>query len=152
MKNSLAFLAAPLLLSACAVGDLGFGVSRQAIFSADTPDELVALSACAVGDLGFGVSRQAIFSADTPDELVALGGVRLIDEAITVSLSGGSFVEPNENWIWEINADGTHHARDADGDWADPPGGLWHVVDGMFCRENEDLALKCSEVYKIGPY
>ena len=123
MKNSLAFLAAPLLLSACAVGDLGFGVSRQ-----------------------------AIFSADTPDELVALGGVRLIDEAITVSLSGGSFVEPNENWIWEINADGTHHARDADGDWADPPGGLWHVVDGMFCRENEDLALKCSEVYKIGPY
>ncbi len=123
MKKSLAFLAAALLLSACDIGDLGFGVSRQ-----------------------------AIFSADTPDDLIALGGVRLIDEAITASVSGVSFVEPNEDWISEINADGTHHARDAGGEWADPPGGLWHVVDGMFCRENEDLALKCSEDYKIGPY
>jgi len=102
---------------------------------------------------GFGgVSRNAVFGAASTDALIALGAERLDEAAITAELAGRSFVEPNEGWIWEINADGTQSARAADSEWADAPGGQWQVVDGRFCRENEDLPLKCSEVWKVGPY
>ena len=112
----------------------------------------VTLAGCVVGDLPFGVTRAQIFEANTPQELIELGGVQVMGHEIEVIFPGLTFVEPNENWTWDINADGTHHARDNDGEWADAEGGTWQVVENEFCRENEDLALKCSEVYRAGPY
>lgn len=112
----------------------------------------VLLAGCTLQDLGFGASRQAVFGAATTLELADLGAVRLDSIALASTFSGGTFVEPNEDWIWEINADGTHHARAGDNSWADAPGGQWDIADDTFCRENEDLERKCSEVWQIGPY
>ena len=111
----------------------------------------VLLSGCELGDFG-GVGRNAVFDAQSVDEVLALGGVLLTEEDIINAFAGQSMVEPNEAWTWDINEDNTHHARADDGEWADAPGGQWQIVDNQFCRENEDLPLKCSDVYQIGKY
>ena len=110
------------------------------------------LSGCTLADLGSGVNRRAVSAASTPQELVDMGAVRLDEAGIMADMSGRTFVEPNQAWVWQINADGTQGARAGDGEWEDGPGGRWQVVDNKFCRENDDLALKCSDIYKIGPY
>lgn len=113
------------------------------------------VSGCVLDELGVGpgrVSPDAVYAAQSVDELIALGAMRLNDDGIRADLSGKQMVEPNEAWTWDINADGTHHAYDNGGEWADAPGGQWQVVAGQFCRENEDLALKCSDVYRVGPF
>ena len=119
----------------------------------------VAISGCTLDDLGNAtgigpgrISPETVFAAQTPDELVALGAVRLTEEDIIDAVAGQTLIEPNEAWSWSINEDGTQFARADNGEWADAPGGQWQVVGNQFCRENEDLALKCSDVFQIGPY
>ena len=111
----------------------------------------VLLSGCLLQSVG-AVNKQAVFGANSVDEVIALGGVRLTEIDLIDALSGQVMVEPNEAWTWEINADNTHHAYADNGEWADAPGGQWQIVNDQFCRENEDLALKCSDVYQIGPF
>ena len=111
----------------------------------------VFLSGCVLDEIG-GVGRNAVFDAQSVDEIVALGGVKLAEEDIIDAFAGQRMVEPNEAWTWDINEDNTHHAYADNGEWADAPGGLWQVVNDQFCRENEDLALKCSDVYQVGKH
>ena len=111
------------------------------------------LSGCVLDDIGIGgVGRNAVFDAQSVDEIVALGGIAMTDEMMLSAFSGQNMIEPNEAWTWEIREDGTQTAYDDNGVWADAPGGQWQVVNNQFCRENEDLPLKCSDVYQIGRY
>ena len=109
------------------------------------------LSGCVLDEIG-GVNRNAVFGAQSVDEVMGLGGVRLTEEGLVAAFAGKTMVEPNEAWTWDIRADNTHHARADNGEWADAPGGQWQIVNDQFCRENEDLALRCSDVYQIGKF
>ena len=112
---------------------------------------VAALSGCMLNEMG-GVSRQKVSGAVSKYDLVDMGAQQLSGEEITVALSGKTFVEPNEGWIWEISTDGKQQARAKDGSWADDPDGTWEVSDGQFCRKNADIKTRCSDVYRIGPY
>ena len=109
------------------------------------------VSGCVLDELSF-INPENIYAAESTDELVALGAVKLAELDILDALSGQRLVEPNEAWNWDINADGTQTAAAQDGTWADAPGGTWQVISDQFCRENEDLSLKCSDVYQVGSY
>ncbi|MEM8631764.1 MAG: hypothetical protein AAGF74_11035 [Pseudomonadota bacterium] len=111
----------------------------------------VALSGCMMDGLVGRSSPDAAFSATSTDELVSLGAVRLEDQAIIAQLSGITLVEPEQGWTWHIRADGTQAAQADDGTWADS-NGSWEVADGKFCRQNEDIEQRCSEVYQLGQY
>lgn len=111
----------------------------------------IGLSGCVLDEIG-GVSRGAVYDARSVDEVIALGGVRLTEAEIVDAFAGQDLIEPNEAWTWTINEDYTHHAADDNGEWADAPGGIWQIVNDQFCRENEELALKCSDVYQIGKF
>ena len=90
------------------------------------------------------------FEARDVDEVIAIGGARLTGDEISAQLSGATLVEPNEDWTWNINADGSQAAFSNEPDWADDPNGTWAVEGDQFCRENVDLAQRCSDVYQIG--
>ena len=110
----------------------------------------VLLSGC-LGD-GIGVNRRAVFGAVTPGQILEMGGERLDGAAISAEFSGATLVEPNQGWVWQVGSDGSQHAHAKDNAWADAPGGTWEDRDGRFCRTNPDIAQRCSEVYKVGPY
>ena len=100
---------------------------------------------------GVEVNRADVIAASSALDLEDLGGFALTGEEIEANLSGTRLVEEDQFWSWDIRSDGTHGAQADNLEWADVPG-QWQIASGQFCRENEDLALKCSDVYKIGPY
>jgi hypothetical protein len=110
-----------------------------------------ALAGCTLQDTG-GANRQKIFGAVSKYDLLDMGAQQLSGEEITVALAGKTFVEPNQGWTWQIDADGHQQAQAKDGSWADPPGGTWKVKDGQFCRKTADIKERCSDVYRIGPF
>lgn len=114
---------------------------------------VAVLSGCVLDDIGVGgVGRQAVFGAQSVDKVVALGGVLMREDELRAAFVGQKLVEPNEAWTWEINEDGTQTAYDNAGDWADAPGGQWQIVNHRFCRENDEVPLRCSDVYQVGRY
>lgn len=112
----------------------------------------VALAGCEGGDFfGLGTPTSPAFAVTSTTELIALGAIRLEDDALTQELSGATLFEPEQGWTWEIREDGTQSASADDGSWEDSPG-TWEISNGQFCRENEDITRRCSEVYRLGDY